>query len=45
MLFRNLYEDILIHQKLRTNQENPLINSIVLLFFFFIKIIEVFEFK
>ena len=28
MLFQNLYEDILVHQKLKTKQKNPLINSI-----------------
>ena len=32
MLFQNLYEDILIPQKLKTKQENPLINSIDRLF-------------
>ena len=28
MLFQNLYEDILVRQKLKTKQENHLINSI-----------------
>ena len=28
MLFQNLYENILVRQKLKMNQDNPLINSI-----------------
>ena len=28
MLFQNLYKDILVHQKLKTKQGNPLINSV-----------------
>ena len=28
MLFQNLYEDILVYEKLKKKQGNPLINSI-----------------
>ena len=33
MLFQNLYEGILVRQKLKTKQENSLINSVYLYIF------------
>ena len=38
MLFQNLYEDILIRQKLKTKQKNPLINSVCVYIYIYIYI-------
>ena len=38
MLFQNLYEDILVCQKLKTKHENPLINSVCVCVYIYIYI-------